>query len=77
MDKKTLKEKLKSAELKFDDLKQVSGGWYKEDLSPEELAEYERLIHAWVDAPEHSPIEDAALDALNAFDEAMNAKYGR
>ena len=74
MDKKTLKEKLKAGALTFDDLKQVSGGWHRWELSPEDRAEFDRLVQAFANAPDGAP-SDEAFAALSAFEEEMSAKY--
>lgn len=57
------------------DLQGLSGGYELEDLSPEELNEWNNLVKAWADAKEGG-VASPTWQAMMDFKKRMEAKYG-
>ena len=55
------------------DLQGLSGGYDLEDLSPEELMEWNNLVKTWCDA--RGEEQDLAWQAMMHFNDRMKAKY--
>ena len=56
-----------------DDLQGLAGGYTLDDLSKEEMDEWNSLVNTWLDSPERgNPAREAMMD----FHKRMEAKYG-